>query len=45
MRVGKTDAPEALASIELSGARGETVDSQVVVQSPARGLTNVNLSV
>jgi len=33
------------ASIELSGARGETVDSQVVVQSPARGLTNVNLSV
>ncbi len=44
MRVGRTDAPEALASIELSGARGETVDSQVVVQSPARGLTNVNLS-
>jgi len=44
MRVGKTDAPEALASIELSGARGETVDSQVVVQSPARSLTNVNLS-
>ena len=44
LRVGKTDSPEALASIDLSGARGETVDTQVVVQSPVGGLTNVNLS-
>ena len=44
IRVGKTDAPEALAAIELSGARGETVDAQVVVQSPTGGLTNVNVS-
>jgi hypothetical protein len=44
LRVGKTDAPEGLASIDLSGARGETVDTQVVVGGPAGGLTNVNVS-
>ena len=44
LRVGKTAAPESLSSIELSGARGETVDSQIVVQSPPGGLTNVNLT-
>ena len=43
-RVGQTDAPGATSSIALSGARGETVDTQVVVQGPAGGLTNVNLS-
>jgi len=43
-RVGKTDAPGTLSSIALSGARGETVDTQVVVQGPAGGLTNVNVS-
>ena len=43
-RVGKTDAPGALSSIALSGARGETVDTQVVVQGPAGGLSNVNVS-
>jgi len=43
-RVGKTDAPGTLSSITLSGARGETVDTQVVVQGPAGGLTNVNMS-
>jgi len=43
-RVGKTDAPAAASSINLFGARGETVDSQVVVQAPAGGLTNVNVS-
>src|SRR5882672_9441099 len=43
-RVGKTDAPGTLSSMALSGARGETVDSQVVVQGPAGGLTNVNIS-
>ena len=43
-RVGKTDAPGTLSSIALSGARGETVDTQVVVHGPAGGLTNVNVS-
>jgi len=43
-RVGQTDAPGTLSSIALSGARGETVDTQVVVQGPAGGLTNVNVS-
>jgi hypothetical protein len=28
----------------LSSARGETVDTQVIVQAPANGLTNVNVS-
>jgi hypothetical protein len=44
VRVGKTDVPGTTSSINLSGARGETVDTQVVVQAPASGLTNVNLS-
>jgi hypothetical protein len=43
-RVGKTDAPGTVSSIALFGARGETVDTQVVVQGPAGGLTNVNVS-
>ncbi|HWY07406.1 MAG TPA: DUF4082 domain-containing protein [Candidatus Acidoferrales bacterium] len=44
VRVGKTDVPGTLSSIALSGARGETVDTQVVVQGPAGGLSNVNVS-
>src|SRR5579859_372184 len=40
-RVGQTDAPGSTSAISLSGARGEIVDSQVVVQGP---LTNVNVS-
>jgi len=44
LRVGKTDAPGTTSSIALSGARGETVDTQVIVQAPGGGLTNVNLS-
>jgi hypothetical protein len=44
VRVGQTDAPGATSSISLSSARGETVDTQIVVQGPAGGLTNVNLS-
>src|SRR6267378_980930 len=44
VRVGKTDAPGTASSISLSGARGETIDTQVVVQGPSSGLTNVNLS-
>jgi hypothetical protein len=43
-RVGQTDAPGTLSSIALFGARGETVDAQVVVQGLAGGLTNVNVS-
>jgi len=42
--VGKTDAPGPTTSISLSGARGETVDAQVIVQAPSGGLTNVNVS-
>ena len=44
VRVGQTDAPGSVLSITLSGARGETVDTQIIVQGPASGLTNVNLS-
>ena len=44
VRVGKTDAPGPTTSISLSGARGETVDAQVIVQAPSSGLTNVNVS-
>src|SRR6266849_1526701 len=42
--VGQTDAPGTTSSISLSGARGETVDTQVVVQAPSGGLSNVNLN-
>src|SRR6266699_4303072 len=45
VRVGKTDAPGTASSITLSSARVETVDTQVIVQGPASGLTNVNMSV
>jgi Domain of unknown function (DUF4091)/Immunoglobulin domain len=44
VRVGQTDAPGATSSISLSSARGETVDTQVIVQGPAGGLTNVNVT-
>ncbi|PYT94320.1 MAG: hypothetical protein DMG36_05070, partial [Acidobacteria bacterium] len=44
LRAGKTDAPGTTSSIVLSGARGETVDTQVIVQGPSGGLTNVNVS-
>src|SRR6202158_1228364 len=43
-RVGESDAPGTAPSISLSSARGETVDTQVIVQAPVGGLTNVNLS-
>jgi hypothetical protein len=46
VRVGPTDAPGTASSISLSGARGETVDSQVVVRAPVgSSLTTVNVSV
>jgi Domain of unknown function (DUF4091) len=44
VRVGRSDAAGTTSSITLSGARGETVDTQVIVQGPAGGLSNVNLS-
>ena len=44
VRVGKADSPGTNSSVSLFAARGETVDSQVVVQGPSSGLTNVNLS-
>src|SRR6266705_6173577 len=44
VRVGKTDAAGPTTSISLSGARGETVDAQVVVQAPSGGLSNVNVN-
>src|ERR1700676_401087 len=44
LRVGQADSPGTISSIALSGARGETVDEQVIVQAPAGGLTNVNMS-
>src|SRR3979411_129891 len=43
-RVGNTDAAGTTSSINLSSARGETVDTQVIVRAPAGGLSNVNLS-
>ena len=43
-RVGRTDGPGTTVSIILSGARGETVDAQVIVRAPIKGLTNVNVS-
>jgi hypothetical protein len=45
VRVGQTDAPGTTSSVALFGARGETVDSQVIVQAPSGGLTNLNVSV
>src|SRR6267378_4925765 len=42
VRVGKTAPPGTASAISLSGARGETVDAQVIVRAPAGGLTNVN---
>src|SRR6266481_5807735 len=44
VRVGPTDAPGTTSSINLSGARGETVDAQIIVTAFAGGLTNVNIS-
>ena len=44
IRVGKTEAPGMVSSIDISGARGEIVDAQIIVHSPPRGLTNVNVS-
>ena len=44
IRVGKTEAPGMVSSIDVSGARGEIVDAQIIVHAPPKGLTNVNVS-
>jgi len=44
VRVGTTDAAGTTSSINLSSARGETVDTQIVIRGPAGGLANVNVS-
>lgn len=44
IRVGRSDAPGPTDSITLFGARGETVDSQIIVRAPASGLTKLNLT-
>ena len=43
IRVGKTEAPGMISSIDISGARGEVVDAQIIVHAPPHGLTNVNV--
>src|SRR5258705_2237727 len=43
VRVGPTNAPGTTSSISLSGARGETLDTQIIVTAPAAGLTHANL--
>jgi len=43
-RVGQSDAAGTTTSINFSGARGETLDAQVIVRGPSGGLTNVNMS-
>jgi hypothetical protein len=44
IRVGKTESPGMVSSIDVSGARGEIVDAQIIVHAPPSGLTNVNVS-
>lgn len=44
VRVGREDKAGAAASIDLAAARGEYESFQVVVQAPAGGLTNVNVT-
>lgn len=44
-RVGQTDAAKTAPNISLFAAKGEYESYQVIVQAPAGGLTNVNLSV
>ena len=45
VRVGPNDPPGATSSISLSGARGEYVDTQIIVKAPTgRNLTHVNVT-
>lgn len=45
IRVGQADTPGLSSSITLFGARGETVDTQIIVRASSENLTNVNLAV
>jgi hypothetical protein len=46
VRIGPTDAPGSVSSISLSGARGEYVDTQLIVTAPSNGtLTDVDVIV
>jgi Domain of unknown function (DUF4082)/Concanavalin A-like lectin/glucanases superfamily/Domain of unknown function (DUF4091)/Abnormal spindle-like microcephaly-assoc'd, ASPM-SPD-2-Hydin len=44
LRVGKSDPAGSTSSVALSSARGETVDTQIIVQGISGGLSNVNVS-
>jgi hypothetical protein len=44
-RIGKTDSSKSNKNIDLFAARGEYESFQVVVKAPAKGLSNVNISV
>ena len=44
IRVGKTERPGMVSSIDVSGARGEIVDAQIIVHAPPSGLASVNVS-
>jgi hypothetical protein len=44
IRVGKTETPGMAFSIDVSGARGEIVDAQIIVHAPPSGLASVNVS-
>src|SRR5258706_5386319 len=44
VRVKPSEAPGTTSSISLSGGRGEYVDTQIIVNAPAGGLTSVNMS-
>src|SRR6202008_4217650 len=44
IRVGKTETQGMAFSIDVSGARGEIVDAQIIVHAPPSGLANVNVS-
>jgi len=45
-RIGPTDVPGTTSSVSLSGARGEYVDTQIIVRAPVgASLANVNVTV
>jgi Domain of unknown function (DUF4091) len=44
-RVGKTDTPKGSKNVSLFAAKGEYESFQLIVTSPVKGLTNVNVSV
>ena len=44
-RIGKDDEAQYLSPIEIYAARGEYEPFQILIQSPQKGLSNVNVSV